>query len=82
MSRGAAGRAPGRRRLWGGQAGQGTLPGGDALAGQHAETERERLRARVQRGMPQVLVAGIQPAGGGDLAGIRAGARFSSRSAR
>ena len=38
--------------------------------------------ARVQRGMPQVLVAGIQPAGGGDLAGIRAGARFSSRSAR
>ena len=73
----------GRRcRLRDGQAGQGTLPGGDALAGQHAETERERLRARVQRGMPQVLVAGIQPAGGGDLAGIRAGARFSSRSAR
>ena len=65
-----------------GEACQGVPPGGDALAGQHAETERERLRARVQRGMPQVLVAGIQPAGGGDLAGIRAGARFSSRSAR
>ena len=83
MSRGGAGRAPGRRRLWGGQAGQGTLPGGDAPAGQHAEPERERLRACVQGGMAQFLVAGIQPAaGGGDLAGIRAGTRFSSRSAR
>ena len=83
MSRGGAGRAPGRRRLWGGQAGQGTLPGGDAPAGQHAEPERERLRACVQGGMAQLLVAGIQPAaGGGDLAGIRAGTRFSSRSAR
>ena len=58
-------------------------PGGDAAAGEHAEAERERLGARVQRGMTQLLVAGIQPAaGGGDLAGIRAGARFSSRSAR
>jgi hypothetical protein len=37
----------------------------------------------VQGGMAQLLVAGVQPAaGGGDLAGIRAGARFSSRSAR
>ena len=83
VSRGGAGRAPGRRRLRGGQAGQGALPGGDALAGQHAEPERERLRACVQGGMAQLLVAGIQPAaGGGDLAGIRAGARFSSRVAR
>jgi hypothetical protein len=58
-------------------------PGGDALAGQHAQAERERLGARVQGGMAQLLVAGIQPAaGGGDLAGIRAGARFSSRGAR
>jgi hypothetical protein len=66
--------------LWGGQAGQGALPGGDALAGQHAEPERERLGACVQGGMAQFLVAGIQPAaGGGDLAGIRAVARFSSR---
>ena len=73
------------RRCWlrDGQAGQGTLPGGDALAGQHAEPERERLGARVQGGMAQLLVAGIEPAaGGGDLAGIRAGARFSSRAAR
>jgi len=55
----------------------------DALAGQHAGPERERLRACVQGGMAQLLVAGIQPAaGGGDLAGIRAGARFSSRVAR
>jgi hypothetical protein len=82
VSRGGAGRAPGRR-LRGGQAGQGALPGGDALAGQHAEPERERLRARVQGGMAELLVAGVQPAaGGGVLAGIRAGARFSSRSAR
>jgi hypothetical protein len=58
-------------------------PGGDALAGEHAEPERERLGARVQRGMTQLLVAGIQPAAeGGDLASIRAGARFSSRTAR
>jgi hypothetical protein len=62
---------------------RGALPGGDALAGQHAEPERERLRACVQGGMAQFLVAGIQPAArGGDLAGIRAVARFSSRSAR
>jgi hypothetical protein len=33
--------------------------------------------------MTQLLVAGIEPAAeGGDLAGIRAGARFSSRMAR
>ncbi len=37
----------------------------------------------VQGGVTQLLVAGIQPGtGGGDLAGIRAGARFSSRVAR
>ena len=36
----------------GGQASQGTLPGGDAGgAGQHAEAERERLGARVQGSM-------------------------------
>jgi hypothetical protein len=58
-------------------------PGGDALAGQQAQAERERLGARVQGSMTQLLVAGIQPAaGGGDLASIRAGARFSSRTAR
>ena len=67
----------------GGQAGKDAPPGGDALAGEHAEPERERLRACVQGGMAQVLVAGIEPAaGGGDLASIRAGARFSSRAAR
>ena len=81
--RGGAGQLPGRRWLRDGQAGQGALPGGDALAGQHAEAERERLGARVQGGMAQFLVAGVQPAAGGTgLAGIRAGARFSSRVAR
>ena len=69
--------------LRGGQAGQGALPGDDALAGQHAQAERERLRACVQHGMTQLLVAGVQPAAGSSgLAGIRAGARFSSRVAR
>ena len=58
-------------------------PGGDAAAGQHAEPERERLGACVQGGMAQLLIAGIEPAAGaGDLAGIRAVARFSSRVAR
>src|SRR6266536_610969 len=72
-----------RARSDGGQAGQGVPPGGDALAGQHAEAERERLAARVQRGMTQLLVAGIQPAAGSTvLAGIQAGAWFSSRTAR
>jgi hypothetical protein len=59
------------------------LPGGDALAGQHAEAERERLAARVQGGMTELLVAGVEPAAGGAvLAGIQAGAWFSSRVAR
>ena len=67
----------------GGQAGQGMPPGGDALAGQHAEPERERLGARVQRGMTQLLVAGVQPAAGNaSLAGIRTVLRVSSRVAR
>ena len=79
--RAAGGRC--RRGLPGGQAGQGMPPGGDALAGQHAEPERERLGARVQGGMAQLLVAGVQHAAGGTvLAGIQAGAWFSSRVAR
>jgi hypothetical protein len=83
VSRGGAGRPPGWRRLRDRQAGQGTLPGGDAFAGQHAEPERERVDACVQGGMAQLLIAGIEPAaGGGDLAGIQARAWFSSRSAR
>jgi hypothetical protein len=58
-------------------------PGGDAAVCQYAEAERERLGARVQRGMAQFLVAGVQPAAGSSvLAGIRAGTRFSSRVAR
>jgi hypothetical protein len=58
-------------------------PGGDAPAGEHAQAERERLRARVQGGMAQLLVAGIQPAAGSTvLTGIQAGAWFSSRVAR
>ncbi len=66
-----------------GQAGQGAPPGGDTLAGEHAEPERERGSAGVQRGMTQLLVAGVQPAAGStSLAGLRAGARFSSRGAR
>ena len=56
-----------------GQAGQGAPPGGDALAGEHAEAERERARACVQGGLTQLLVAGVQPAAGNmSLAGIRA----------
>ena len=63
--------------------GQGVPPGGDALAGEYTEAERERLGARVQGSMTQLLVAGVQPAaGGGDLAGIQARAWFSSRVAR
>ena len=74
---------PPGRAAGGGQPGQGMPPGGDALAGQHAEPERERLGARVQGGMAQLLVAGVQPAAGsGVLAGIQAGAWFSSRVAR
>jgi hypothetical protein len=58
-------------------------PGSDAHAGQHAEPERERLGARVQGSMAKLLVAGVQPAAGGNvLAGIQAGAWFSSRVAR
>jgi hypothetical protein len=58
-------------------------PGGDAGAGQHAEPERECPGARVQGSMTQLLVAGVQPAAGtGSLAGIQAGAWFSSRVAR
>ena len=65
------------------EAGQGALPGGDALAGEHAEPERERLAACVQGGMAELLVAGVQPAAGSTvLAGIQAGAWFSSRVAR
>ena len=80
-----AGRLAGLRRRAGagGQAGQGLPPRGDATACQHAEPERERLGACVQGGMTQLLVAGIQPAAGGEAGpGIRAGARFSSRTAR
>ena len=66
-----------------GEACQGVPPCGDALAGQHAEAERERSSACVQGGVTQLLVAGVQPAAGsGVLAGIRAVARFSSRGAR
>ena len=55
-----------------GQAGQGSPPGGDALAGEHAEPERERGAACVQGGMTQLLVAGVEPAAGSmSLAGIR-----------
>ena len=81
-AQGAGGRAAGRWRSAGfagcagrrrGQVGQGAPPGGDALAGEHAEPERERARACVQGGMTQLLVAGVQPAAGNtSLAGIRA----------
>ena len=71
------------RPLRGGHLGQGVPPGSDAAAGQHAEAERERLAARVQGGMAELLVAGVEPAAGsGNLAGIQAGAWFSSRVAR
>ncbi|MGH3284617.1 MAG: hypothetical protein ACRDPD_08035, partial [Streptosporangiaceae bacterium] len=61
---------------------QGMPPGGHAPAGEHGEAERERLGARVQGSMTQLFVAGVQPAARSVLAGIRAGARFSSRVAR
>jgi hypothetical protein len=78
-----AGAAAAARGHGGDEVGEGAPPGGHALAGEHAKSEGERLGACVQGGMTQLLVAGIQPgAGGGDLAGIRAGARFSSRGAR
>ena len=83
---GRGGAGAGRRDGWcrharsdGGQAGQGMPPGGDALAGQHAEPERERLGARVQRGMTQLLVAGVQPAAGS--ATWPASGRFSGSAA-
>ncbi|HTU72285.1 MAG TPA: hypothetical protein VMG38_02095 [Trebonia sp.] len=79
-----AGRRPGGGWAAGrGEAGQGALPGDDALAREHAEAEREGLPACVQGGMAEFLVAGAQPAAGsGGLAGIRARARLSSRVAR
>jgi hypothetical protein len=78
-----AGRWRGGEGCGAGQVGQEAPPGGDAFAEQDAQAERERARACVQGGMAQLLVAGVQPAaGGGDLASIRAGARFSSRTAR
>jgi hypothetical protein len=56
-----------------GQVGQEAPPGGDALAEQDPEPERERARACVQGGMTQLLIAGVQPAAGNTgLAGIRA----------
>jgi hypothetical protein len=46
-------------------------PGGHTLAGEHGETERECLGTRMQGGVPQLLVAGVQPGtGSGGLAGI------------
>ena len=60
-------------------------PADEAVAAQHAQAEGERLGARVQGSVAQLLVAGVQPATGGNvviLAGIRGGARFSSRVAR
>jgi hypothetical protein len=92
MSSRAAAGSPGAPALGTGAAGgvaagirpaRGALPCGDALAGEHAKGEGERFGACVQGGVTQLLVAGIQPGtGDGDLAGIRAGARFSSRVAR
>lgn len=67
--------------------GQQAPPGGDALADEHAEAERERARACVQSSIAQLFVLGIQasgqPAAGSiDLAGIRMFIQFSSRGAR
>jgi hypothetical protein len=72
---------PAGRGGWG-EAGEGPAPGDDALAGEHAEAERERLAAPVQGGMAKLLVAGIETAtGNAPLADIRT-VRFCSRSAR
>jgi len=65
--------------------GEGASPAGHALAGEHGEAERERLGTRVQGSVTQLFVVGVQPTTGNsstNLAGIRAGARFSSRKAR
>jgi hypothetical protein len=70
-------------RRVGGEFGDGAPPGGHALAGEHGETERERLAASVQCGVAELLVAGVQPGtGSGGLAGVRGEARISSGTAR
>jgi hypothetical protein len=52
---------------------QGTPPGGDAVADEHAQPEWERGRAGVQGGVTQLLVAGVERAAGNtSLTGIRA----------
>ena len=59
----------------GGEIGQGAAPGGHALAGEHGEAQRERRGTRVQGGVTQLFVAGVQPTTGNSvviLAGIRA----------
>ena len=69
----------------GGESGQGAAPGGHALAGEHGEAQRERRGTRVQGGVTQLFVAGIQPTTGNgvvSLVGIRAGVGFISRKVR
>jgi hypothetical protein len=70
--------------------GQGSPPGGDALADQHTQPERERAATRMQGSITQLLVAGVKTSIGlaadSGLARIRtpimAAVRFSSRGAR
>jgi hypothetical protein len=74
-----------------GQVGQDSPPGGDALADQHTQPERERAATRMQGSITQLLVAGVKTsvrlaAASTGLARIRTPVivtvRFSSRGAR
>jgi hypothetical protein len=67
--------------------GQDPPPGGDALADEHAEPERERAGTCMQGSVTELFVlgveAGVRPAlGRTSLTGIQTIAWFSSRTAR
>jgi hypothetical protein len=67
--------------------GQGSPPGGDTLADEHAEPEGERAGPCMQGSVTELFVLGVEagarPAvGSTSLAGIQAIAWFSSRTAR
>jgi hypothetical protein len=70
-----------------GQVGQDSPPGGDAVADQHTQPERERATTRMQSSITQLLITGVKTsvrpaAGSTGLARIQTSIRFSSRGAR
>ena len=70
-----------------GQVGQDPPPGGDALAEEHAEPERERPGPCMQGSVTELFVPGVQAAAGStSLSGIQTpvvvAVWFSSRGAR